>query len=147
MFGTRYIFQVSIAILRLIEYDLLRLDLQGINDYFKSFKDEEKSSFQGGSSGGGDSGNKSLLPPIETIISESLTVVLNEQSLDELKQKFKELHAPMKKEKKKNKIKKLASLKKNAIEEKRNLQQLQLIQEEEKIMMEDYNNEEDNIDR
>lgn len=40
--GTRYIFKVTVAILKLIEEDLLRLDMQGINDYFRSFKDDEK---------------------------------------------------------------------------------------------------------
>ena len=108
MFGTHYIFQVSIAILRLIQYDLVQLDLSGINDYLKSFKEDEKAAFQGASSGGGV--GKSKLPPIETIIEESFKVKLNEDNLDKLKKEYKRLHAP-RKEDKKNKIKKLGIVK------------------------------------
>ncbi len=43
VYGTRYIFKVTIAILKLTEADLLQLDISGINDYFRSFKDEEAS--------------------------------------------------------------------------------------------------------
>jgi len=64
-------FQVSIAILRLIHDDLMKLDIQGVNEYFKSFKDEEN--------------NNKLLPPIETIIDESYKVKIDNDWLDELK--------------------------------------------------------------
>jgi ABC-type uncharacterized transport system substrate-binding protein len=56
---------VSIAILKLIQHDLLQLDLSGINDYLKSFKDDEKVAYQGVSAA---SLGKSLLPPHELII-------------------------------------------------------------------------------
>ena len=39
--GSIYIFQVSLAILRLIEKPLLSYDLDGINQFLKSFKDDE----------------------------------------------------------------------------------------------------------
>lgn len=76
--GTRYVFQVSIAILRLIQQDLLQLDIQGVNDYFKSFKDDDQL-------------NGKLLPPTEQIISESFKVKLNEDWIDELKAQYKAL--------------------------------------------------------
>jgi hypothetical protein len=44
-----------------------------VNDYFKCFKDEEQP-------------NLKLLPPFETIISESFKVKLNPDWLDELKE-------------------------------------------------------------
>ena len=50
----------------------MQLDIQGVNDYFKSFKDDENSS------------NK-LLPPIEVIIDESYKVKIDNDWLDELK--------------------------------------------------------------
>jgi len=39
--GTVYIFKVAIAILKLIEPEIIKLDLSKINDVFKSFKDDE----------------------------------------------------------------------------------------------------------
>jgi F0F1-type ATP synthase membrane subunit a len=46
--GTIYLFQVSLAILKLLEPDLLKLDLDGICKYFSSFKEGEFASYQGG---------------------------------------------------------------------------------------------------
>jgi hypothetical protein len=57
-----------------------------------------------------------LLPPVETIIKESIKVKLNEESLDRLKQDYKRLHAP-KKEDKRNKMKKLGNVKQQAMME------------------------------
>jgi hypothetical protein len=71
--GTRYLFRVSIAILKLIEADLLQLDISGINDYFRAFKDEESS-------------QSKLLPDFEIIIKESLKVKISDEKLDALKQ-------------------------------------------------------------
>jgi len=59
------------------------LDLSGVNDYFKSFKDDEF-------------GKSKNLPPIETIISESLKIKISEEWLDELKLKYKKLQSPKK---------------------------------------------------
>jgi hypothetical protein len=80
VYGTRYLFQVSIAILRLIQNDLVQMDLSGINDYLKSFKDDEKVAYQGLSANSAI--GRQLLPPIETIIEESLKVKLNDEFLD-----------------------------------------------------------------
>jgi hypothetical protein len=78
----------------------------GINDYLKSFKDDEKVAYQGLSA----SISKSLLPPIEKIIEESLQVKLNEEYLDKLKTDYKRIHAPQKEEKK-NKARMLEKVK------------------------------------
>jgi hypothetical protein len=40
-YGTRFLLSVALAILKLIEKDLLKLGLGEINDYFKSLKDED----------------------------------------------------------------------------------------------------------
>jgi hypothetical protein len=40
-FGTRFLLSAALAILKLIEKDLLKLGLGEINDYFKSLKDED----------------------------------------------------------------------------------------------------------
>lgn len=52
------------------------MDLSGINDYLKSFKDDEKVAYQGSSSVAALS--SSHLPPYEKIIEESLKVKLPE---------------------------------------------------------------------
>ena len=57
---------------------------------------------------------KSLLPPYEQIIDESLKVKLNEERLEELRAEYKRLHAP-KKEAKKNKARMLEKVKQQAI--------------------------------
>jgi len=74
------------------------MDLSGINDYLKAFKDE----------------GETLLPPFEKIIEESLKVKLNEERLEQLRAEYKRLHAP-KKEEKKNKARKLEKVKQQAI--------------------------------
>jgi len=70
--GTKYFFRVTIAILQLIEGDLLQLDISGINDYFRSFKEEE-------------SNNNKLLPDIEVIIKESFKVKISDEKLEALR--------------------------------------------------------------
>ena len=52
-------FQVALAILKLVQHHLLELDFGEINEYFKTFKDEE------------DTGSYKLLPDFEKIISEA----------------------------------------------------------------------------
>jgi hypothetical protein len=74
-------FKVSIAILKLCHNDLMVLDISGINDYFKAFKDDE-------------SGTSKILAPIETIIQEALKVRINDEWLDELKVQYKQLQSP-----------------------------------------------------
>jgi hypothetical protein len=41
VYGSRYLLKVTIAILKLTEHELLKLDLQGVNDYFKAFRDDD----------------------------------------------------------------------------------------------------------
>ena len=57
--GTKFMFQVALAILKLVQHHLLELDFGEINEYFKTFKDEE------------DTGSYKLLPDFEKIISEA----------------------------------------------------------------------------
>jgi hypothetical protein len=83
VFGTRYIFRVTIAILRLVQNELFQLDISGVNEFFKSFKNEV-------------TGESKNLPPIEDIINESLRVRINNEWLDELKAKYKQLQSPKK---------------------------------------------------
>jgi hypothetical protein len=75
--GTHYLFKVTIAILKLIESDLLQLDISDINDYFRAFKDEDSSQ------------SRKLLPDFEVIIKESLKVRIQEEKLDALKRQYK----------------------------------------------------------
>ena len=56
--------------------------------------------------------SKSLLPPIEKIIEESLKIKLKESLLDKLRDQYKETNAPMKEEKK---MKKLLKVKTNIL--------------------------------
>lgn len=82
VFGTRYLFKATLAILKLLESELLKLDMQQVNDYFRAFRDEDKDTYS------------KLLPEIETIIKESYKVKINDQRLDELKLKFKQEQEP-----------------------------------------------------
>lgn len=81
--GTRYLFRVTIAILKLVESHLYTEDISGVNDFFKSFKDEA-------------TGQAKNLPKIESIIKESLKVKISNEWLDELKAKYKNLQSPKK---------------------------------------------------
>jgi hypothetical protein len=83
--GTRYLFRVTIAILKLAEEDLLHLDISGINEYFKAFKDDENPA----GSGGANYQPHKLLPDHETIIKESLKIKISDELLDELKDNYK----------------------------------------------------------
>ena len=47
VYGSIYIFQVSLAILKLLEEPLMERDLDGINKYLKSFKKDELAAYQG----------------------------------------------------------------------------------------------------
>ena len=57
--GTKFIFKVTLSILKLSEHDLLKLDFNGINEYFKSFNERETD------------GAASPLPDFEHIIREA----------------------------------------------------------------------------
>ena len=41
-FGTRFLISAALAILKLIESELIKLDIDGINDYFKLLKNEDE---------------------------------------------------------------------------------------------------------
>lgn len=56
--GTKFFFKVSLAILKLIENDLIELDFTEMNEYFKKFKDEDGVGYN-------------LLPNFELIITEA----------------------------------------------------------------------------
>lgn len=79
-FGTRYLFRAAIAILRLIQNDLLGLDMTEVNEYFKSFKTDSGFESNGANNIGGI--NHNPLPPIEAIIAESLKVKIDDHWLD-----------------------------------------------------------------
>lgn len=58
--------------------------MEGINSYFRAFKDEENNTNNINRSREG-AGNLKLLPPVEDIIKESYKVKISEDRLDELK--------------------------------------------------------------
>jgi hypothetical protein len=95
---------VTLAILKLCEEELLQLDMSGINDYFKSFKNEE------------NGGSSALLPPIETIIDESFKIKIPDETIDLLSVNYKENHKPNKKKKGDKAIVKLSKIKEDALE-------------------------------
>jgi hypothetical protein len=66
----------------LTEHELLKLDLQGVNDYFKAFRDDDWDIYS------------PLLPPIETIIKESYKIKINDSKLNEIRRNFKESQVP-----------------------------------------------------
>ena len=61
---------VALAILKLIEKDLLKLGLGEINDYFKSLKDEDTNQQK-----------FKLLPDYETIITESKRINITDDRI------------------------------------------------------------------
>ena len=56
--GTKFILNVSLALLYLMKDELITLDMGGINEYFKKLKDDESCEYK-------------LLPPYEDIIQEA----------------------------------------------------------------------------
>ena len=76
-YGTYFIFNVVIAILKLGEKKLLSYDLDGITNYFKSFKELESKASHNISS-------------YETIIKESLKVKISYEKLEKLRFQYKD---------------------------------------------------------
>ena len=68
--GTKFFFKATLAILRLVEQELLLLDFSEINEYFKSFNSTD-TSFK-------------LLPDYEKIISEAYKFKISDENIDEL---------------------------------------------------------------
>ena len=109
---------------------MFELDISGVNEYFKGFKDDE-------SNGAGEN-----LPPVETIIAESLKVKINEEWLDALKSQYKQLQSPKKEPK--TRTVKLKKIRQEALHNLKKEQQhfeVEQAHEEEKIMMVDIQDE------
>ena len=72
--GTRFFFKAALAILRLVEDDLMQLEMTDINEFFKSFID----------------GNSSypLLPDFEKIISEAHKFKITDAQIDQIVQEL-----------------------------------------------------------
>lgn len=68
-FGTRFIFSTALAILKLVENNLLGLNLGDINDFFKQLKDEDESKYR-------------LLPDFEKIIIEAKKINITDERID-----------------------------------------------------------------
>ena len=80
--GTKFMFQVALAILKLVQHHLLDLDCGEINEYFKTFKDEE------------DSGQYKLLPDFEKIISEAYKIKLTDEKIEAIVRSMQEVETP-----------------------------------------------------
>jgi hypothetical protein len=70
-YGTRFILSASLAILKLLETNLLGLDLGGINEYFKKLKDEDAETI-----------SLRLLPDFESIIQESKKINITDEKIE-----------------------------------------------------------------
>lgn len=68
--GTRFFFKAALAILRLVEDDLMQLEMTDINEFFKSFID-------------GDS-SYPLLPDYERIIQEAHKFKITDAQIDQI---------------------------------------------------------------
>ena len=68
--GTKFFFKVALAILRLVESDLLQLEMTDINEFFKRFIDADPS--------------YPLLPDYEKIITEAYKFKITDEQIDEI---------------------------------------------------------------
>jgi len=73
-------FKFALAVLKFVQYDLIRLDLQGVNDFFRLFKEDEDNGLT----------KAKVLPETEVLITESLKIKLSEDRLEDLKYRYKE---------------------------------------------------------
>ena len=69
--GTKFFFKAALAILRLIESEIIVLEMSEINEYFKSFLDSENSQFK-------------LLPDYEKIITEAHKFKITDERVEEI---------------------------------------------------------------
>jgi hypothetical protein len=136
-YGSRYLFQVAIAILTLLEDTLLERDMEQINTLFGSFRDNTKA--------GNIMGNNDayFLPPDEDIIKMAGKINFNHAGLDTLRREWKELNPKMKEGK---------DIKSEVKTDVRNratvMRRLEHMKEDINIKVEDINkSDEDNIDR
>lgn len=74
-FGTRFIFNLSLAILHMLKDQLMELDFGDINEFFKALKDDTHL-------------EESLLPPYESIIENAVRIHITEEILNELFNKY-----------------------------------------------------------
>ena len=70
-YGTRFLFNASLAILYLLKEQLLELDFSDINDFFKALKDDEHL-------------DQKLLPPFEEIIEQAQQIDIPNERIKEL---------------------------------------------------------------
>lgn len=89
--------------------------MQGVNEYFKDFKTKEEKHGETTKSST-ESRHLSTLPPIDQIIAESHKVKINKEWMDDLKQEFKRTQKT-KKQNQKQRVIKLAKIKKKAMKE------------------------------
>lgn len=68
-YGTRFIFSAALAILKLVENNLMGLSMGDINDFFKEIKDEDESKYR-------------LLPDFERIITEAKKINITDEKIE-----------------------------------------------------------------
>ena len=71
--GTKFLFQISLAILFLAAEELLELDFGGINDYFKALQDDNE--------------NK-LMSDVELIIAKAYTIKIDDKRINDIIKKI-----------------------------------------------------------
>jgi ABC-type siderophore export system fused ATPase/permease subunit len=92
-YGTKFIFNVTLSILKLLKNQLIELEFSEINDFFRELKDDRHL-------------DQKLLPPYETIIAEAQKIFINEERIKNLFEK----HQQKKKAPKKKEIRKTITL-------------------------------------
>jgi hypothetical protein len=70
-FGTRFLLSAALAILKLIEQSLLRLNFGEINDFFKQMKDQDER----------QTGTYRLLPDFELIIRTAKKINITNEKI------------------------------------------------------------------
>lgn len=73
--GTKFFFKFSLAVLSLVEKDLLVLDFSAINEFFKSMKDDEENQYN-------------LLPDFERIIAEAYKFKITDDKVEAIYRSF-----------------------------------------------------------
>ena len=72
--GTKFFFKVTLAILKLVESELMKLDFSEINEYFKSFNEKDS--------------QYKLLPDYEVIIKEAEKFKITDELIAEISNNF-----------------------------------------------------------
>jgi hypothetical protein len=136
VFGSRYLYQVTIAILKLLQDTLLERDMDEINTLFGNFRDNTNA---GNAIGNNDA---YFLPPDEDIIREAAKVNLNHAALDQLRREWKERNPKVKEAKD---IQSVTQVVKTDVR-KRATEMRRLEKKEDNIKVEDINRSDGNID-